>query len=131
MPSSVWAWLGVAVMTLTLPGCGSLGCPGSVDQARNTEFSLGDNTVVAVGRVARFVPSPVGEARGYDLDVLETYVGTAHGTMFLRTEAELPAIEQGAAVLIVARRVGPGPVLRGDRCPPLVTIPAGELPGGA
>ena len=104
--------------------CGLLPeCPETVEQAASGSYGF-----VAVGRVARFVASPDSDHRGYDLDIRRTLSGSASGeATFLRVPEEVPGVERGKAVLIVAEP-GPNPrtIIAGE-CQPLRTIGDDEL----
>jgi hypothetical protein len=121
----------IAAVALGATSCESVACPDTVAEARAGNHPQVENAVVALGRVARFVPATAPESRGYDLDILETYRGSTRATMFLETGAELAGIQPGMAVLIVAQQGADRLHLRAGDCVPLMPIPAEELPGGA
>jgi hypothetical protein len=118
--------LALAAVVMTTAACESIpACPQTVQQAETGDFSaIGAETFVAIARVARFVPSPDPDARGYDLGIERTIRGeTSFEGIFLRTASELPGIRPGQSVIVVAE---PGPnerVIVQGTCVPLQPIP--------
>jgi len=123
---SITARLAVAAVMVALPtACATTPvCPETVEEAEDGTFSaLGDDTYVAIGRVIRYVPSPVLDSRGYDLSIDRTLHGKASvGGTFLRVVNEIANIQAGQAVIVVA---APGSnqrfIVQGP-CIPLILI---------
>ena len=111
--------LGVAVALLAMStACTpASACPRTVDEARQVTW---DEEIVGGGHVIRFVPSPRGSSRGYDVNVTRPVSGRAQmDTYFLRTSEELDGIEDGMPVLLIGARTDRRPVVVAGACPPL------------
>ena len=68
----------------------------------------------------RFVPAPVGSARGYDINVTRPVSeGAQMNTYFLRTATEIPGISDGMPVLLMGDRTDRHFVLVAGACPAL------------
>jgi hypothetical protein len=122
------ALLTILVVAGLLSSCGpqpSTPCPTSVEAARSDAvLDATGTTLVAVARVARFVPSPDVRYRGYDLDVRRVVVGDApESVMFLRVPDPVSGIQRGSPVLVVAVQDRQRPeLLAAGPCPPLQTM---------
>jgi hypothetical protein len=92
-------------------------CPRTVDEARQVTW---DEEIVGGGHVIRFVPSPLGSSRGYDVNLTRPVSGSAQmDTYFLRTPVELDGIEAGMPVLLIGARTDRRPVVVAGACPAL------------
>lgn len=112
-----------------LPACGLTRiCPTTVAQATSGDFAaVRSDTFVAVGRVIRYVPSPTGAARGYDLGVAHIFQGAPpDGTLFLSVAEPYPAISDRDPVLIIGD-TGDRSVIAPGECPALQPIDESEL----
>lgn len=115
-----------ALCLLLSPGCMLPGtCPTTPNEAATGEFTaIGDDTLILLGFAIRYVPSPQLESRGYDINVVSWVPGRGEpdpeGT-FLRIANEVPGIEPGDAVMLVAEP-GPGTVVVPGVCVPLVPV---------
>jgi hypothetical protein len=118
------------VLATMLTSCGgSPACPSSIDQAESGAFEARTNaTVVATGIVARYVPAPKLEARGYDLEVRRIFWGDRpQASTFLRVPAEIPDVGPGQTVLIVAEPADRDWVLSQGTCVALRPIDESDL----
>lgn len=130
MERSVLTLFVATALIASVSSCGVMaGCPESVDQAISGDFpGVGEDSFVAVGQVARFVASPDQESRGYDLDVRRMFSGTASGEgSFLSVPEEVPGIEPGDAVLVIAEPGENSRVIVAGSCTPLRFIGDQEL----
>lgn len=112
-------------------GCAPSVCPTAPGEVAAAEFSaIGDETIVAVGQVIRYVDSPELESRGYDIGNVRPLRGelSPHG-VFLRVDHEVPGIRGGQPVMLIAEP-GPRTVVLPGVCVPLVPIGEDELEVG-
>ena len=120
--------LAVACALAVLPGCAipiPNGCPQTIEAARTAD--LGDRTFVGGGYVIRFVPSPHGASRGYDVNITTPISPSGFiDTAFLRVSTEIPGIQNGDPVLLIGPRER-GPIILPGECPPLTVIGEDEL----
>lgn len=102
-------------------------CPESVEEAESGSF--GEGTFVGVGRVIRYVPSPQIEYRGYEVHIVRTLIGPAPfmDTAFLVTDAEIPGVNEGQPVLMVAQESETSSLFFSGTCVPLVVIPESSI----
>lgn len=121
----------ILVLVGLLSSCGLFTtCPTSVDAALSRGVpGQTEATLLAVGRVIRFVPSTAVSHRGYDLDLRRVFVGDSlESVLFLRVPNEIPGIRRLSAVLVVAEIGGPEPqLLTAGRCQPLQGISEAEF----
>lgn len=106
-------------------------CPGSFDEARSgTSESIGDDTFIATGTVARFVDSPDIEFRGYEVAIAR-HDGPVfvEGVAFVRLPAPVPGIGQGQPVLVLGERTQRQNLILPGECPPLQPIEDAGQPG--
>lgn len=106
-------------------------CPTAPDQVASANFEgIGDETIVAVGHVIRYVDSPELASRGYDFGPTQTLRGklSPEGT-FLRVRAAIPGIRAGQAVMLIAEPGRRAVVLPGI-CAPFVPIGEDEVEPG-
>jgi hypothetical protein len=106
-------------------------CPATLAEAGAADFSaVGDDTFVGTGFVIRYVPSPEATAsRGYDLNIIDVFQGERPpaGGFFLRVAEPIDAIEQGAAVLVVAEPTSNEVLFVPGPCTPMVEVQAGQI----
>jgi hypothetical protein len=105
-------------------------CPTSVDSALSRRVpGQNEATLIAVGRVIRFVPSPSVSHRGYDLSLRRVFVGDpVESVIGLRVLNEIPGIRRLSPVLVLAEIGGTEPqLLTAGRCQPLQTISETEF----
>lgn len=124
-------WIAAFTTAVACSGCGPSVCPTSPDQVASRDWSgIGEDTIVAVGHVIRYVDSPELDSRGYDLDLLETLHGelSPEGT-FLRVPATVPGIRAGQSVMVIAEP-GPRTVVIAGVCVPLTPISDDEVEPG-
>lgn len=130
-PKRLGSSLAILVIAGLLSGCGLFTtCPTSVDAAL-TQGVPGQTeaTLIAVGRVIRFVPSPSVSHRGYDLELRRVLVGDlAESVIGLRVPNEITGIRRLAPVLVLAEIGGTDPQLvTPGRCQPLQSISETEF----
>lgn len=125
--------LAILVVAGLLNACGPrppTACPTSVEAARSDAvLDATKTTLVAVGRVIRFVPSPDVTYRGYDLDLRRVLVGDPSDlVMFLRVRNPIGDTQRGSPVLVVAAMDRQRPqLLTVGPCPALQRISKAEL----
>jgi hypothetical protein len=128
--TSVGFPLTILVAAGLLSSCGFFStCPESVAAALNNGVpGQTDATLIAVGRVVRYVDSTDAAYRGYDLDIRRVLAGDAVDTIvFLRAQDEISGIQRLSPVLVVAEIGGTPPVLTTGDCQPLREISEAEL----
>jgi hypothetical protein len=86
-------------------------------------------TLIAVGRVIRFVPSPTLSYRGYDVSLRRVFAGEpVDSILFLRAPDQISGIRRLSPVLILAEIDGSAPqLLTPGRCQPLQGISEAEF----
>jgi hypothetical protein len=86
-------------------------------------------TLIAVGRVIRFVPSSTASHRGYDLEIRRVFVGDpVESVIGLRVANEIQGIRRLSPVLVLAELSDTEPhVLTAGRCQALQIITEAEF----
>jgi hypothetical protein len=105
-------------------------CPVSVDAPLSRGIpGETEATLIAVGRVIRYVPSPTLSYRGYDVSLRRIFAGDpVESILFLRAPDQIPGIRRLSPVLVVAEIDGTEPqLLTAGRCQPLQGISEAEF----
>jgi hypothetical protein len=105
-------------------------CPPTLDAALSSGVpGETESTLIAVGRVIRFVPSSTASHRGYDLDIRRVFVGDpVESVILLRVANEIQGIRRLSPVLVLAESSDTEPhVLTAGRCQALQIITEAEF----